>query len=117
MPFGIYDVETDTVVKRYDNATEAYKDVMELLVRLYPKGYIDVALFIHERQHVPIRDAERRCVNRELYYCEWHDSEREKREQQLREICRMLLKHTGCEFDEEAFKAALLEFDKGNVSL
>lgn len=110
-PFGIYD-DLGMKVKMYPNAKEAYKDALMYLWIEFPLGYIDMPLFIYEYQQVPIRDAERRCINRELFHIDLANIEDKKRVQQLRDVFAVLLRQTGCEFDENSFQGGLFEFNK-----
>lgn len=109
-PLGLYELGGNSV-KLYDTPKEAYLDVLQRLHSEFPKGYIDMALFISEHQHVPIREAERLCINGELYTIKMTDLDSTERADKLRQLFFLLLKTTACEFDENSFRAALFQFD------
>lgn len=110
MPFAVYELGTEKP-QLYPTAHEAYYDVLMRLYMEFPKGYIDMALFVNEHQGVPIRDAERYCVNGEYFKINLTNIQDGARMSQLRAIFCILLKKTGCDFDESTFRTALFNFD------
>lgn len=110
-PLGIYQLDGDSI-QVYDNPKDAYLDVLQRLNREFPKGYMDIAWFACEHQHISLRQAERNCINGEYFYIRLFDIENKERVEKMRLVLSILLKATGCKFDENSFKAALYEFDK-----
>ena len=82
----------------------------------YPRGYIDMVLFVHEECGIPFADAEREVKGWRKFFptaevlVEWHKADT-LREQQLRNILFALHLITETDFNETMFKQALVYFD------
>lgn len=109
-PFGVTDPSTGTIVV-YENTSDAYLDVIQKMFSDYPRGYIDIPLFVAKHTSTSLPDAVRKCRGREIALCVLSDVEDSQRVNKLRQVMQLIIcKH--CEWSEPAFKAALLEFDK-----
>ena len=96
----------------YANSIQAYQGVICKLFANFPRGYIDLPLFMHDEQGVAICDAKRLCKRKELYYLPIYDIEAPYRKEKLRAILTTLLQVSGLDFDEASFNEALYNTDK-----
>lgn len=109
-PFMIYMTGT-TVPMVYTDDVKAYYDIMLRLFFTYPNGYMDLPLFLIENMGLNLSDAEELCGKRDVFNFPIYDYDYPNRKDKLREILVVLLKHTGCDFNQSAFETALTQFD------
>lgn len=95
----------------YNNAVEAYRDVLMMLWAEFPRGFVDIPYFMAKYQGVGVRDAARLCGLRQYAMLKLWDTNDKDRLTLLRAIMGTLLKATGVAFDENAFINAVQAFD------
>lgn len=106
-PFGLM---VDGAYKNYTSTIDAYIDVMVQLFKWAPKGYIDIPLFMCEFQGVDLFDAVTICHKRkeimwfDLLGCDQTSCD------EMETLLRRLIEVTGCEFNEQCFLAARVQF-------
>lgn len=95
----------------YENDTEAYFDALNLLFATFPRGYIDVPIFMLKYQHILRRRAQDFCGRKDIVIIPLYDVDAPQRIDKLRDLFTILLKPTGCKLNESALQAALCRFD------
>ena len=106
-PFGL--VVGDAYIN-YTSTIDAYIDVMVKLFKWAPQGYIDIPLFMVEFQGVDLWDAINICHKRreimwfDLLGCDQASCD------EMETLLRRLIEVTGCEFNEQCFLAARVQF-------
>lgn len=113
-PMGI---RTDKGPLSFATLTEAYYYVIEKLFVTFPRGYLDLPLFVCKETNINIRDAERfvKIYGRtmgcdEIMLIKLWCKNRE-RDEFLRRLCNMLHMVTGTTFKNDFFLEALNRFD------
>lgn len=53
-PFGVLDSNKE--VMKFGTTTDCYRFVIRTIIRLYPRGYIEIPLLIHELTGMPYRE-------------------------------------------------------------
>ena len=53
-PFGVLDSNKE--VMKFETTTDCYRYVIKEIIRLYPRGYIEIPLLIHELTGMPYRE-------------------------------------------------------------
>lgn len=107
-PFGI--VEGDAY-KRYNTQVDAYNDLFTILWNYFPRGWIDIPLFMVTFQGVEYLDAMRLCPKDDILRIPIQDIEAEGRYEMFENLCKRLLKVTGCEFNINACMLGLHKFN------
>lgn len=98
----------------YDDPKEAYYKVITTLFCEFPRGYVDIPLFLNKYMGKTIRDAERLCKGHEIALIPFSDIEDNRRENSLRQLMQMFLrrgKHVDAVWNEGLFKASLNDFN------
>lgn len=107
-PFGIVEGKA---YKRYNTQVDAYNDLFMILWNYYPRGWIDLPLFMTTFQGIDLIDAMRLCLNEEIVRIPIQDIEAEGRYEMFENLCKRLLKVTGCDFDINACMQGLHKFN------
>lgn len=113
-PFLILEKGTETP-EAYATDVDAYYDVLLRLFAAFPRGYTDLPLFLHDNMGMNINDAELVCGQRQIFNFPLYDIDFPDRKDKLREMLCVLLKLTGCKFNEQAFNTALTRFDVKSI--
>lgn len=109
-PFMILEYKSE-IPETYINEVTAYYHVILRLFMAFPRGYMDLPLFLNQHMGMNINDAELLCGQKQVFYFPLYDCDYPERKEKLREVLSILLKHTGCTFNENAFASALTKFD------
>ena len=107
-PFGI---QAEGRLLTYERAGQAYYEALMLLWSEFPRGFIDVPLFMWKHQGLSITEARQVCHHREYCLCRIWDVDDKDRRNQLRQVLQVLLRVTDVDFDEEAYQTALTSMD------
>lgn len=107
-PFGIIEKGG---YNRYNTQVDAYNDLFMILWNYFPRGWIDVPLFMVTFQGIDYIEAQRLCVRDDIVRIPISDIEAEGRLEMLIELCKKLLKVTDCDFDINAFQQGLHKFN------
>lgn len=107
-PFGL--TTPDGKLLHYDNAVEAYYEMMLKIFSMCPRGYIDLPLIMHTYQREGINDAVRYCRHKEIYLLKNWDISDDVTVNSLREVLSLMLEVTGVPFNENAFQGGLYKF-------
>lgn len=113
-PFLILERGTETP-ETYATDVDAYYDVLIRLFSAFPRGYMDLPLFLYDNMGMNINDAELMCGQRQIFELPLYDIDFPDRKDKLREALCVLLKLTGCKFNEQAFTTALTRFDVTSI--
>ena len=107
-PFGL--LTPDGNLLHYDNAVEAYYEMMLKIFSMCPRGYIDLPLIMHTYQREGINDAVRYCRHKEIFLLKNWDISDDVTVNSLREVLSLMLEVTGVPFNENAFQGGLYKF-------
>lgn len=108
-PFAFRNQEGRLVV--YRNAVEGYQICLQMLWAEYPRGFVDIPLFMEKYQHIPLREAIEMCHRKEYVQVRIWDRNDSERERLLKGILQTLLQVSGVVLDENAFKTGLFTLD------
>ena len=106
-PFGEADVNGKPVA--YQNPRDAYLAVLNKMLVLFPQGYVDVPLLFCKLTGNPLVVMPN-IGKRDMVNFDWED--RAHRDECLIKVMLILLRYTRCTFSDNAFRAALYEFDR-----
>lgn len=113
-PFALKNEKSE--IKMFESYKDVYEYTLKRLYEKYPRGYIDLVLFVHEECGIPFADAERevkgwrKVCPESIHLVEWHKKDA-ARDNDLRSIMFGFHLITETNFDERQFKEALLYFD------
>ena len=110
-PFALQMGKDNIRLANYEKSSDCYKEVLLLMWSMFPRGFIDMPLFMTTWMGVSLAEAERICGVKQ--YCSlriWEVGDKE-RNNMLRSVLQMFIKYTGCSWDENAFQQALYDFD------
>jgi len=107
-PFGI---QTEGRLLTYERAEQAYYEALMLLWSEFPRGFIDMPLFMWKYQGLTITEARQLCHHKEYALCRIWDVDDKERRTLLRQILQVLLRVTEVDFDETAYQTALTSLD------
>ncbi len=107
-PFGIL---TEGRLLTYERVEQAYYEVLMLLWSEFPRGFIDMPLFMWKYQGLTITEARQLCHHKEYALCRIWDADDKERRTLLRQILQVLLRVTEVDFDETAYQTALTSLD------
>lgn len=121
-PFGFKEPDGKSSV--FSNYGELYYYVMEKIVTTFPRGYIDIDLFIVNEMKCSIADAEkifhkyfRQCFHHECVLIElWNESSRE-RDNFFRDLLFCFHATSETTFNVSYFKDAINKFNERNSKL
>lgn len=109
-PFALKNEKSEIML--FDTYKEVYEYTMKRLYDKYPRGFIDLVLFVHEECGIPFADAEREVKSWRKFFdkpellLDWNQPE--NREYLLRKILFSLHLLTETDFNEVMFKQALV---------
>ncbi len=109
-PFLLVDKQTKTPLL-YANDEDAYYDVFVKLLFAFPRGYMDLTLFMVEYMDIPLSDAELYCGRNQVFYFPLYDVDYNERKDRLRSLLITLLKVSCVEFNEQTYQCALVRFN------
>ena len=109
-PFLLVDKQTKTPLV-YANDEDAYYDVFVKLLFAFPRGYMDLTLFMVEYMDIPLSDAELYCGRNQVFYFPLYDVDYNERKDRLRSLLITLLKVSNVEFNEQTYQCALVRFN------
>lgn len=109
-PFLLVDKQTKTPLV-YANDEDAYYDVFVKLLFAFPRGYMDLTLFMVEYMDIPLSDAELYCGRNQVFYFPLYDVDYNERKDRLRSLLITLLKVSNVEFNEQTYQCALVKFN------
>lgn len=109
-PFLLVDKQTKTPLV-YVNDEDAYYDVFVKLLFAFPRGYMDLTLFMVEYMDIPLSDAELYCGRNQVFYFPLYDVDYNERKDRLRSLLITLLKVSNVEFNEQTYQCALVRFN------
>ena len=109
-PFLMVDKTTRRLLV-YPNLEEAYYDVILKLFLTFPRGYIDLPLFMTEYMAASLSDAESLCLSSDVFFFPIYDPDEPQRTDRLRLILTILLQYNGVTINNSAYLAALSAFD------
>lgn len=109
-PFLLVDKQTKTPLV-YTNDEDAYYDVFVKLLFAFPRGYMDLTLFMVEYMDIPLSDAELYCGRNQVFYFPLYDVDYNERKDRLRSLLITLLKVSNVEFNEQTYQCALVRFN------
>ena len=115
-PLGL--IDTNKHLKIYENPVKCYYDAFLKFYLLAPQGWLDVPYFMMKYQGIRIAQARELCGRKQYGRLDWHSRPmsgvHKERNRVLKGVIFALLQVTGCEFSENAFNAAIYEFDITN---
>ena len=113
-PFALKNEKSEIMM--FENYRKVYEYTLKRLYEKYPRGYIDLVLFVHEECGIPFADAEREvkgwrkyCAN-SVTLVEWKKADM-ARNNELRNILFSLHLITETSFNEVEFKQSLVYLD------
>lgn len=113
-PFGA--VDENGQARLFNSPREAYLDIIRVMRREFPKGYVDLVLFAVIYQGATLCRAKKQVGPKQAAIIRWSDS-REKRYGALRIILPKFIKATGCRFDDDMLKSAMFSDDQDVAAL
>ena len=102
-PFGAVDGNGRPIL--FNAPREAYLHLFRSLRSEFPRGYVDLVLFSLAYQKLKKFQSANIIGKKEYAIIEWGGNS-QQRETVLKAVCMKLLEVTGCQFDEQAFRAA-----------
>lgn len=115
-PLGL--IDSNKNLKIYENPVKCYYDAIIKLYLLAPQGWLDIPYFMMKYQGIRIAQARELCGRKQYGRLDWHcrpmGGVHKERNRVLKGVIFALLKVTDCEFSENAFNAAVYDFDLYN---
>lgn len=114
-PFGFK--KPDGEVLAFETYKKLYVYTLEQLLEMFPRGYIDMTLFLQKQMNIPFHDAEMTVrswgnvhLESDTFVLElWKDDA--VRLNNLKRVFMCLHEISGTKFDEVQFRQALMQFD------
>lgn len=120
-PFGFK--ESDGTVRVFENYGKLYYYVMEQLITMFPRGYIDIPLFLEQQMHIPMAECQQLVkeykhtgITQEEYLINLSIDNAE-RTAFLRNLLTSMHVISGTNFSEDYFRHALELFNARNEKL
>lgn len=108
-PLGV--IDCNGRVKLFSSPVACYEHVITELYKFAPRGWVDIPLFIQKVQRIRIADAKVYCKRFKYALIDWSGGEhygvRGNLEERVKGVLITLLRRTGCDFSEDAFRKAL----------
>lgn len=104
-PFALRTASGNLMV--FKTPEECYQTCLQMLWAEFPRGFVDIPLFMVKYQDIKVREAEELCGRKQYALLRLWDSSCEIRKQKLREILSVLLKVSDVDFNESSFLSAL----------
>lgn len=115
-PFGVRDEKGEPMM--FEDYGKCYLHVLKQLKKQFPRGFIDVPLFLMTLSRIPLNDARRFAKNspfikmdREIYLCPWED-EKSNTKYLAELLMRALHTLTETKFSTDFYNAAWNEFSQ-----
>lgn len=109
-PFAL--VDADGALEKFEDENAAYFEVIKRLYEMFPRGFVDVALFMVRQQGITLTQAEYLLKRREYcvlqIFCPYDD----ERNSKLKTILQKLLEVTDISWSQRAFLNAVYRYDK-----
>ena len=114
-PFVFKDKEGKILL--FKDYTAAYKYTLKQLAKRFPKGYIDMTIFLCEHMSISLKETVQEVtrwrkmgIKDDIFYLKiWNRTT--ERNSMLTDIFKALHMISGTEFDEFSFRTAMKEFD------
>lgn len=95
----------------YQDAKEAYQLLLQDLWSQFPAGFVDVRLFMMQRQGLSPDKCCDICPEKQYAYIHWWDLQNPDVQFKLKYVLRLLLVPSGLSLDESLFEVALETLD------
>lgn len=95
----------------YQDAKEAYQLLLQDLWSPFPAGFVDVRLFMMQRQGLSPDKCCDICPEKQYAYIHWWDLQNPDVQYKLKYVLRLLLVPTGLSLDESLFEVAVNTLD------
>lgn len=95
----------------FEDAKEAYQMLLQDLWSQFPAGFVDVRLFMMQRQGLSSDKCCDICPEKQYAYIHWWDLQNPDVQYKLKYVLRLLLVPSGLPLDESLFEAALETLD------
>ena len=114
-PFAFKDKEGRLLL--FKDYTAAYRYTLKQLAKRFPKGYIDMTIFLCEQMSISLKETVQEVtqwkelgIKDDIFYLKIWERTTE-RNSMLTDIFKALHMISGTEFDEFSFRTAMKEFD------
>ena len=107
-PLGLTDCNNRLII--FHSAKECYEKCFTELYYNFPKGYIDIPLFMMRCQGVPLSKGIELCKHKQYAIIPWDVPK--KSEHKLMCLVYLLLKVTNVQYSTNAFKCAFFELNQ-----
>lgn len=103
----------------YNDAKEAYQLILQDLWSQFPAGFVDVRLFMMQRQGLSSDKCCDICPEKQYAYIHWWDLQNPDVQFKLKYVLRLLLTPWGFSLDEPLFEGAvnLLDYTLSNMGV
>lgn len=108
-PLGLCDSNGRLIIFR--SAADCYCYCLSTLFYSAPRGWIDIPLFMLKNQHIKVWKSKEYCGHIEYAIINW-ECKTASRDYVIKKLLIVLLKVTGIEFSENAYKCALHELNE-----
>lgn len=108
-PFAFRDQEHSLII--YRNPQEAYQLCIQMLWSEFPRGFVDIPLFMHKYQGLSLKQAEHIVGRKQYALLRIWDYKSEERVNKLREILTILLRVSGVALNESYMRSGLNTLD------
>ena len=95
----------------FEDAKEAYQLLLQDLWSQFPAGFVDVRLFMMQRQGLSPDKCCDICPEKQYAYIHWWDLQNPDVQYKLKYVLRLLLVPTGLPLDESLFEVAIDTLD------
>lgn len=115
-PLGL--IDCNKRLRIFENPVKCYYEAFVTFYMLAPQGWLDVPYFMMKYQGIRIALARELCGRKQYGRLEWTckpmGAAHKERNRVLKNVIFALLRVTGCDFSENAFNAAIYDFDLYN---
>ena len=95
----------------FEDAKEAYQMMLQDLWSQFPAGFVDVRLFMMQRQGLSPDKCCDICPEKQYAYIHWWDLQNPDVQFKLKYVLRLLLVPSGLPLDDELFEIAITTLD------
>lgn len=106
-PLGVQD--ENGRMRIFKSADACYEYVINRVFHIAPRGWCDIPFILHKMQCISVADAVLNCKRFKYAVVNWDangGNKEDKSKDRLKSVIYCFLRHTGCEFNENAFNAA-----------
>ena len=107
-PLGLTDCNNR--LRIFHSANECYETCFKALYCTFPKGFIDIPLFMSRNMNLPLSKCIELCKHKQLAFIPWDVPK--KSESKLSHLTYLFLNVTGVPFSHNAFKCAFFELNQ-----